>query len=120
MNGAQQRFTIFVWKQNIGENHLIAITECETRFKLEMSFAVLGAGVVGLSTALELQDTYPTAQVNLIADKFGRDTTSDVAAGIFRPGPSFTGPTDNITRFDLHLFRILSDKHNFIGCKYYG
>lgn len=64
-----------------------------------MSFAVLGAGVCGLSTALELQEKYPNAKVCLIADKFGRDTTSDVAAGIFRPGPSFSGPNEIITRF---------------------
>lgn len=63
-----------------------------------MSFAVLGAGVVGLSTALELQDKYPNARVKLISHKFGQDTTSDVAAGIFRPGPSFSGPNEDITR----------------------
>lgn len=63
-----------------------------------MSFVVVGAGVVGLTTALELQKNFPNARVNVIADKFGVDTTSDVAAGIFRPGPSFSGPTDDITR----------------------
>lgn len=65
---------------------------------VKMSFVVVGAGVVGLTTALELQKNFPNARVNVIADKFGVDTTSDVAAGIFRPGPSFSGPTDEITR----------------------
>lgn len=64
-----------------------------------MSFGVIGAGVVGLTTALELQKTFPNAQINLFADKFGVDTTSDVAAGIFRPAPSFSGPNEKITRF---------------------
>lgn len=64
-----------------------------------MSFVVLGAGVCGLSTALDLQEKFPNANVKLIAEKFGSDTTSDVAAGIFRPGPSFSGPNDAITRF---------------------
>lgn len=63
-----------------------------------MSFVCVGAGVVGLTTALELQKNFPNARVSVIADKFGVDTTSDVAAGIFRPGPSFSGPTDEITR----------------------
>ncbi|XP_031630993.1 D-aspartate oxidase [Contarinia nasturtii] len=63
-----------------------------------MSFAVLGAGVCGLSTALEVQNKYPNSKVSLIAEKFGRDTTSDVAAGIFRPGPSFSGPNETVTR----------------------
>lgn len=64
-----------------------------------MSFIVVGAGVVGLTTALKLQETFPNARISVIADKFGVDTVSDVAAGIFRPGPSFSGPTDEITRF---------------------
>lgn len=63
-----------------------------------MSFAVVGAGVVGLSTALELQKQYPNAQVSIFADRFGEETTSDVAAGIFRPGPSFSGPNQTETR----------------------
>lgn len=65
----------------------------------QMSFAVIGAGVVGLTTALELQNQYPNSSVTLLAEKFGPNTTSDVAAGIFRPGTSFTGPDDTITRF---------------------
>lgn len=63
-----------------------------------MSFAVLGAGVVGLANALQLQQTFPNARVTIIADKFGTETTSDVAAGIFRPAPSFAGPSAAITR----------------------
>lgn len=64
-----------------------------------MSFAVIGAGIVGLSTALELQNQYPNCRISIFAEKFGHDTTSDVAAGIFRPGPSFSGPDEMITRF---------------------
>lgn len=62
-----------------------------------MHFGVVGAGVVGLSTALELQREYRNAQVTIVADKFGDETTSAVAAGIFRPGTSFAGPSDEIT-----------------------
>lgn len=49
------------------------------------SIAVLGAGVVGLSSAINIQKLYPRAEVTIIADKFNSDTTSDGAAGIFRP-----------------------------------
>lgn len=62
-----------------------------------MSFCVVGAGIVGITTALELQAEYSNARVTILADKFMQDTTSDVAAGIFRPGTSFSGPTDEIT-----------------------
>lgn len=63
-----------------------------------MHFGVIGSGVVGLCTALELQSEYRNASVTIVADKFGADTTSAVAAGIFRPGTSFSGPTEEITR----------------------
>ena len=46
---------------------------------------VIGAGVNGLSTAIQIQETYPAARVTIIADKFERDTLSDGAAGSFRP-----------------------------------
>jgi D-aspartate oxidase len=63
---------------------------------------VLGAGVVGVITATELQVEFPTASITIIADKFNKDTTSEVAAGIFRPSPSFTGPTPEITRLSIN------------------
>lgn len=59
---------------------------------------VLGAGIVGLTSALELLDSFPSCQVTIIADKFNQDTTSDGAAGIFRPGTSFSGPTPDLTK----------------------
>lgn len=62
-----------------------------------MHFVVVGAGVVGLTTALELQKEFPTANITIFADRFGIETTTDVAAGIFRPSPSFSGPTPAIT-----------------------
>lgn len=61
-------------------------------------FAVLGAGVVGLHTALELQRQLPDAQITIVADRFGVDTTSDVAAGLFRPSTSFAGPNEAVTQ----------------------
>lgn len=51
-----------------------------------MRICVVGSGVVGLTTALEIQGEYRNARITIIADKFQRETTSYVAAGIFRPG----------------------------------
>lgn len=59
---------------------------------------VLGAGIVGLNTALLLQKEYPELRITLIADKINEETTSDGAAGIFRPGTSFQGPSEEITK----------------------
>lgn len=63
-----------------------------------LNVAVLGAGVVGLTTALQLKKEFRDVTVDVIAEKFNRETTSFVAAGLFRPGTSFTGPSDEITR----------------------
>lgn len=74
-------------------------------FERNMNFCVVGAGVVGLTTALELQKEYRNANVTILADKLLKDTTSDVAAGIFRPGISFSGPTPEITRYELKFLQ---------------
>lgn len=65
---------------------------------MDLNIAVLGAGVVGLTTAIELQKHFRGANVNVIAEKFNTDTTSFVAAGLFRPGTSFSGPNEQTTR----------------------
>lgn len=63
-----------------------SITELFSDNKWKMKIAIVGSGVVGLTTALELQNEYRNAQISIIADKFYKETTSYVAAGIFRPG----------------------------------
>uniref|UniRef100_A0A4W6F2G8 D-aspartate oxidase n=1 Tax=Lates calcarifer TaxID=8187 RepID=A0A4W6F2G8_LATCA len=44
--------------------------------------AVVGAGVIGFSTAVCIAEALPSCSVTLLADKFSPDTTSDGAAGI--------------------------------------
>ena len=47
---------------------------------------IIGAGVLGLSCGVRLQEVFGKhQQVTIYADKFLSDTTSDVAAGSFRP-----------------------------------
>lgn len=50
-----------------------------------MSVCVVGAGIIGLSTAIRLQEIEPRASITIVAEKFSPETTSDVAAGIWRP-----------------------------------
>ncbi|XP_006839995.1 PREDICTED: D-aspartate oxidase [Chrysochloris asiatica] len=50
-----------------------------------MQIAVVGAGVVGLSTALCISNVVPRSSVTVISDKFTPHTTSDVAAGMLIP-----------------------------------
>lgn len=50
-----------------------------------VNIAVLGAGAVGMSTAMCIQRGIPGVRVTIIADRFTIDTTSAGAAGIFAP-----------------------------------
>ena len=49
------------------------------------SVCVVGAGVVGLSTALCVLDKYPYLKVTIIADKFTPNTTGDGTGGFWQP-----------------------------------
>jgi len=52
---------------------------------------VVGAGIIGLSTAVKLQEELgSSAEVTVIAEKFGRETTSDAAAGGWRVSEELT------------------------------
>ena len=44
---------------------------------------VIGAGVVGLSSAVRIQEELPHCDVTLLADRFSPDTTSDGSGGIW-------------------------------------
>lgn len=47
--------------------------------------SIVGAGVIGLSTALRLCREVPDCQVTVLADSFLADTTSNGAAGLWEP-----------------------------------
>ncbi|KAI1290939.1 D-aspartate oxidase [Halotydeus destructor] len=57
---------------------------------------VVGAGVVGLSTAVAIQRHLPSTEVTIIADKFLEDTLSIGAGGYFRPEGT-TSPGDDVS-----------------------
>ena len=57
--------------------------------------AIVGAGVVGLSTALAIQQERPDVKVTVVADKFLRDTLSIGAGGYFRPEANIS-PDENL------------------------
>ncbi|KAG8226345.1 hypothetical protein J437_LFUL014588 [Ladona fulva] len=64
----------------------------------DLEVCVVGAGVVGLTTALLLQNEFPNANLSIVANLFNQETTSDGAAGLFYPGSSYSGPTLEITK----------------------
>ncbi|XP_036270478.1 D-aspartate oxidase isoform X1 [Pipistrellus kuhlii] len=58
---------------------------CRDRPMDPVRVAVVGAGVMGLSTALCISKLVPGCSITVISDKFSPETTSDVAAGILIP-----------------------------------
>lgn len=81
------------------------------------NIAVLGAGIIGVSTALNIQNLIPSAQVKIISEKFGQETTSWGAGGLFRPTAKFIQgvPEEKIRRWarvgwDFYSSLAVSDK----------
>lgn len=47
---------------------------------------VIGAGVCGLTSAVQIAEFYPNdVQVTLVSEKFSPDTTGDGSAGLWSP-----------------------------------
>ncbi|XP_056152118.1 D-aspartate oxidase [Lampris incognitus] len=77
---------------------------------------VIGAGVVGFSTAVCIAEALPSCSVTLMADKFSPDTTSDGAAGILFAAQFPDVPLERQRRwfrdsFD-HLLAVAESKHS--------
>ena len=51
--------------------------------------AIIGSGIIGLSSAICLQDTEPSLDITIIAEKFSPDNTSDGGAGVWWPVPGY-------------------------------
>lgn len=69
-----------------------------------MRIVVVGGGIVGLTTAGFVQaGFFRNADITVLASNFD-DTVSHVAAGLFRVGASFCGPSEAITRYKQESF----------------
>ncbi|EAW48317.1 D-aspartate oxidase, isoform CRA_b [Homo sapiens] len=75
------------WETRFGARDFGGFQDCFFRDRLmdTARIAVVGAGVVGLSTAVCISKLVPRCSVTIISDKFTPDTTSDVAAGMLIP-----------------------------------
>lgn len=70
---------------------------------MEVEIAVLGAGVMGLSTAVNIiESDLPGVQVTVISEQFSPHTTSDGAAGRFGPRLGIPGFNFGVP---LHVYR---------------
>lgn len=65
-----------------------------------LSIAVIGAGVIGLPTALAIQEELgPKASVIIFTDKLSPHTTGDVSAGLWSPYLLQNTPLDQLTKW---------------------
>lgn len=70
---AQQRHTV-VRKSSVGREGSRGLDIC-----------VIGAGVVGLTSAVRLAEEVSGSRVTVVAERFGGNTTSHGAAGLWQP-----------------------------------
>ncbi|XP_041509981.1 D-aspartate oxidase [Microtus oregoni] len=70
--------------------------------------AVVGAGVIGLSTAVCISQMVPGCSITVLSDKFSPDTTSNVAAGILIPHTYPDTPVPTQKQWFTETFQHLS------------
>lgn len=59
--------------------------------------AIIGAGVIGITTAARLQERFGRdVTITIFSDEFSPNTTGDIAAGIWGPYCNADTPTDQI------------------------
>lgn len=61
------------------------------------NIAVIGGGVVGVTTALQLQKDIKNCKVTIFAEKWSPNTTGDVSAGLWTPYLLEDTPKSDIT-----------------------
>uniref|UniRef100_A0A8C4WWG1 D-aspartate oxidase n=1 Tax=Eptatretus burgeri TaxID=7764 RepID=A0A8C4WWG1_EPTBU len=76
---------------------------------------VVGAGVVGCATALQIQQKLPNATVSIVAAHTSPDTTSNVAAGMvippFIPDTTLSSQKQWFRDTFSHFLRLIKDHH---------
>lgn len=73
--------------------------------KKKEKIVVVGAGVIGLSTAVCIQENISDADVTLVADKFNEETLSYGAGGLFRPEVNIGISPDIIKRWSENSYK---------------
>ncbi|GAB1599395.1 D-amino-acid oxidase-like [Argonauta hians] len=78
---------------------------------MNKKICVLGAGIIGLYSAVRILEDIPNANVTVIADKFSPNTTTDVAAGFWRPYKMGSTNPALIKRWGQETFDYLVNLH---------
>jgi len=62
----------------------------------KMRVAVVGAGVIGVTSAFAVKSSFPSYDVKIFADAFSPHTTGDGSAGLWSPFLLNDTPTEDI------------------------
>lgn len=73
----------------------------------KMRVAVIGAGVIGITSAITVKNAFPLFEVHVFADEFSPDTTGDGSAGLWSPYLLGNTPPDKITEWAGATYRWL-------------
>lgn len=69
-----------------------------------VKICVVGAGVIGMSSALRIIEQLPKTEVVVIADKFSPSTTSDVSGGFWEPHLLGDTPQEKVMEWSYKTF----------------
>lgn len=75
---------------------------------------VVGAGVIGLSSAVRIQNTLPDVDITIIADTFSPNTTSDGSAGFWEPHLVNPDQAEDIRKWGQETFDHLMRLENSV------
>lgn len=71
--------------------------------------AVVGAGVIGVTSAIAVKNAFPGYEVEILAEEFSPDTTGDGSAGLWGPYLLGDTPPENILRWSEETHRWLEE-----------
>ena len=60
----------------------------------QMNIAIVGAGIIGVTSALAIKEALPKAHVTIYGELFSPETTGDGSAGLW--GPFIVGDTPEV------------------------
>ncbi|XP_012136678.1 D-aspartate oxidase [Megachile rotundata] len=66
---------------------------------VKMRVAIIGAGVIGMTSALAVKNSFPMFDVHVFANEFSPDTTGDGSAGLWSPYLLGTTSPDKVLRW---------------------
>lgn len=76
----------------------------------KLKIGVIGAGIIGTSSALALIESMPNADITLISEKFSPNTTSDGSGGLIYPYLPGTTSSEKVSEWMKQTTRLL-EKH---------